>query len=123
MHQQLWGYKVELKSVSRGTGGKKVEYHCSTPPLCPDRLWVSPASYPVGTTATSLGVKRPEREADHSRLLSRLIMRGDIPPVPHTSSWRGTHLCRGTSLSWYGVNAVDVYPRDISLTEVIFGVF
>jgi len=28
MHQQLWGYKVELKSVSRGTGGKKVEYHC-----------------------------------------------------------------------------------------------
>jgi len=22
MHQQLWGYKVELKSVSRGTGGK-----------------------------------------------------------------------------------------------------
>jgi len=23
MHQQLWGYKVELKSVSRGTGGKR----------------------------------------------------------------------------------------------------
>jgi len=30
MHQQLWGYKVEWKSVSRGTGGKKVEYHCPT---------------------------------------------------------------------------------------------
>jgi hypothetical protein len=29
MHQQLWGYKVEWKSVSRGTRGKKVEYHCS----------------------------------------------------------------------------------------------
>jgi hypothetical protein len=29
MHQQLWGYKVEWKSVSRGTGRKKVEYHCS----------------------------------------------------------------------------------------------
>jgi len=28
MHQQLWGYKVEWRSVSRGTGGKKVEYHC-----------------------------------------------------------------------------------------------
>jgi hypothetical protein len=28
MHQQLWGYKVKWKSVSRGTGGKKVEYHC-----------------------------------------------------------------------------------------------
>jgi hypothetical protein len=31
MHQQLWGYKVEWKSVSRGTGRKKVEYHCSRP--------------------------------------------------------------------------------------------
>jgi len=29
MHQQLWGYKVEWKSVSRGTGGKKFEYHWS----------------------------------------------------------------------------------------------
>jgi hypothetical protein len=28
MHQQLWGYEVEWKSVSRGTGGGgKVEYH------------------------------------------------------------------------------------------------
>jgi len=37
MHQQLWGYKVEWKSVSSGTGGKKVEYHCTralwSPPL------------------------------------------------------------------------------------------
>jgi hypothetical protein len=24
MHQQLWGYKVEWKSVSRGTGGKRL---------------------------------------------------------------------------------------------------
>jgi hypothetical protein len=24
MHQQLWGYKVEWKSVSRGTGEKKL---------------------------------------------------------------------------------------------------
>jgi hypothetical protein len=30
MHQQFWGYKVEWKSVSRGTGGKKVEYHWTT---------------------------------------------------------------------------------------------
>jgi hypothetical protein len=29
MHQQLLGYKVEWRSVSRGMGGKKVEYHCS----------------------------------------------------------------------------------------------
>jgi len=24
MHQQLWGYKVEWRSVSRGTGGKRL---------------------------------------------------------------------------------------------------
>jgi hypothetical protein len=24
MHQQLWGYKVEWKNVSRGTGGKRL---------------------------------------------------------------------------------------------------
>jgi hypothetical protein len=24
MHQQLWGYKVEWKSVSRGMGGKRL---------------------------------------------------------------------------------------------------
>jgi len=32
MHQQLWGYKVEWKSVSRGTGGKKVDCHWSSLP-------------------------------------------------------------------------------------------
>jgi hypothetical protein len=38
MHQQLWGYKVEWKSVSRGTGGKKVSgaqpdpYRVALPP-------------------------------------------------------------------------------------------
>jgi hypothetical protein len=51
MHQQLWGYKVEWKSVSRGTGGKKVEYH-----------W--PIQWVPG--ALSLVVKWPGREADHS---------------------------------------------------------
>jgi hypothetical protein len=29
LRQQLWGYKVEWRSVYRGTGGKKVEYHWS----------------------------------------------------------------------------------------------
>jgi hypothetical protein len=51
MHQQLWGYKVEWKSVSRGTGGKKVEYHWSKAPTfglstvssdthCPFYQWI-----------------------------------------------------------------------------------
>jgi hypothetical protein len=51
MHQQLWGYKVEWKSVSRGTGEKKVEYHCP-------KQWIP--------GALSLVVKRPGREADLS---------------------------------------------------------
>jgi hypothetical protein len=50
------GVQIELKSVSRGKGGKKVEYHCSRLPI----------SYPMGTGALFLGVKRPGREADHS---------------------------------------------------------
>jgi hypothetical protein len=55
MHQQLWGYKVEWKSVSRGTRGKKVEYHWFrrpgldyrqgqgflSAPSRPDRFWGS----------------------------------------------------------------------------------
>jgi hypothetical protein len=36
MNQQLWGYKVEWKSVSRGTGGKKVEYHSAR--LCVEAI-------------------------------------------------------------------------------------
>jgi hypothetical protein len=36
MHQQLWGYKVEWKSVSRATGGKKVEYHWFRPTVKQD---------------------------------------------------------------------------------------
>jgi hypothetical protein len=38
----------------------------------------------------SLGVKRPGREADHSPPSSaEARMRGAIPPLPNTSSWRG----------------------------------
>jgi hypothetical protein len=35
-------------------------------PLRPDWLWSPPTSYPMGTRAHSLGVKRPGHEADHS---------------------------------------------------------
>jgi hypothetical protein len=48
MHQQLWGYKVEWKSVSRGTGGKKVEYHWSSVPTghsTPAVCWAQPSEY------------------------------------------------------------------------------
>jgi hypothetical protein len=43
--------------------------------------------------ALSLGVRRPRREADHlSRSVPRSRMRGAIPPLPNTPSWRGAHL-------------------------------
>jgi hypothetical protein len=38
----------------------------------------------------SIGVKLPEREADH--LVSRPRMHGAIPPLPNTFSWRGVQL-------------------------------
>jgi hypothetical protein len=37
-----------------------------TSPYRPDRLWGPPISYKMGTGGSSLGVKRQEREADHS---------------------------------------------------------
>jgi hypothetical protein len=50
--------------------------------------------------ALSLRVKRPGREADHLHLVARSRMRGAIPPLPNTSSWRGDQLKNtGTTLS------------------------
>jgi hypothetical protein len=48
-----------------------------------------PASYPTGAGALSLGVKRPEREADYLPPSSAEVNGGAVPPLPHTSSWRG----------------------------------
>jgi hypothetical protein len=48
-----------------------------------------PASYPMGTRDSFLGIKRPGREAAHLHLMPRSRMHGAIPPLPNTSSWRG----------------------------------
>jgi hypothetical protein len=62
--------------------------------------------FPFATLSTqgvlSLGVKRPRHISDH-HLVPRLRMSGAIPPLPHTSSWRGAQLSRGTTLAfiWY----------------------
>jgi hypothetical protein len=49
-----------------------------------------PVSYPVGTRRFFPGVKRLEHETDHSPPSSAEIKNGwVIPPLPHTSSWRG----------------------------------
>jgi len=38
-------------------------------------------------------IKRPVREGDQSLLPTpKLITRGAIPPLPHTSSWRSSYL-------------------------------
>jgi len=48
-----------------------------------------PSQWVLG--ALSSGAKM----STHLRQLPRLRMRGAMPPVPHTSSWRGTWLTRG----------------------------
>jgi hypothetical protein len=50
-----------------------------------------PASYPMGTGALFLGIKRPGTEADHSPPSSAEVKKaGAIPPLPHTCLWHGT---------------------------------
>jgi hypothetical protein len=74
MHQQLWGYKVEWKSVSRGTGGKRlnttgIELQCGKVQIFgnnsneSDCIQGENACY---HSVHNLEVKRPGRETDHS---------------------------------------------------------
>jgi hypothetical protein len=53
-----------------------------------------PASYPTGTRAPCLGVKRPGREADHSPPSSAEVKEwvGLHLHSPNTPSWRGAQL-------------------------------
>jgi hypothetical protein len=50
-----------------------------------------PASYPMGTRGTSLGIKRPGREADHSPPSSAKVKECVELHLhsPNTPSWRG----------------------------------
>jgi hypothetical protein len=50
-------------------------------PIQPPIQWV--------TGVLSLGIKRPEREADHSPSNAEVKNCGSIPPFPNKSSWRG----------------------------------
>jgi hypothetical protein len=55
-----------------------------------------PAPYLMGTWGCFPEDKRPAREADRSpHLAPRLRMNGAVPPLPHTSSWRGFQLSTG----------------------------
>jgi len=55
-----------------------------------DRYWGSPTLFPVATSESS-----PWGEAGgatHHHLVPRFRMRGPVPPISNTSSWRGTYL-------------------------------
>jgi hypothetical protein len=44
-------------------------------------------TYPMGTSGSLQTIKRPERETTHLPLVTRISMRGAMPPFAHTSSW------------------------------------
>jgi hypothetical protein len=73
--------------VDRGIGVKfsSRPRDCSLPHSAQTGSGALPESYPVGTGAISSGLKRPERDADYSQLVPRL-MRGAVPPLQHTPS-------------------------------------
>jgi hypothetical protein len=49
-----------------------------------------PVSCPMGTGGLIHGVKAARRKADHSpRPRDEVNKKWSIPPIPHTSSWRG----------------------------------
>jgi hypothetical protein len=59
-----------------------------------------PASYPIGTRGSFLGVKRPGREADHSPPSSAEVKEclELYLHSPNTPSWHGAYLSTGTTL-------------------------
>jgi hypothetical protein len=58
-----------------------------------------PASHKMGTGSISPGVKRQRREADHSPPSRAEVKNSEaIPPLPHTTSWRGVKLINLTLL-------------------------
>jgi len=67
-------------------------------PLRPIRLWGSPPSYPVGIDGSSPASKRPRGKVAHVHVAQNLRMRGTVPPLPHTPSWRGTYLSTEATL-------------------------
>jgi hypothetical protein len=97
-----------------------------------------PASYPMGTGGTSLGVKRPGREAEHSPPPTAEVKK---TTTPHTSPWRsGDYLSIGTTLLFtsytftmhssvhpqeyfsYCKSSVRIscFPRHIYISELIY---
>jgi hypothetical protein len=56
---------------------------------------VHTASCPIGTGGSSAGHKKAGKWTDHSPPSSDEIKKsGSVPPLPHTSSWRGSQLIK-----------------------------
>jgi hypothetical protein len=58
-------------------------------------------TYPMGSRGSFPGVKRSDREADHSHLVPMSRMSGAIPPLPNTPSWRGVQLKHRDNFTFY----------------------
>jgi hypothetical protein len=106
----LTGYGLEC----RGSILRRGKRFFSTPQR-PNRLWsISSLLTQWIPGAVSLGVNRPEREADHLPASSAEVKNGgSIPPLLHTSSWRGLPL----PVTWDIQNCCNHFAILISLTD------
>jgi hypothetical protein len=90
--------------LSRYTDGLRLDGRGSIPckgkswfstPQSPDRLWGPPSLLYNGYRGSSLGVKRPGREADHSLPSSAEVKNGGaIPLLPRMSLWHSSELIK-----------------------------
>jgi hypothetical protein len=88
----LWVYYWHYRSsrVRFPTGAGNFSLHQRVP----NGSGAHPASYPMGTSGSFRGVKRPGREADHSPPSSAEVKKCVVLYLhsPSTPSWRGTQL-------------------------------
>jgi hypothetical protein len=83
------GYELDVGGLESRQGVGNFLFTTSSRPS------LGPTQTPIQEVpgALSIGVKRPGREADHSPPFSAEVkMRGDIPPLPNTPSWRDAQL-------------------------------
>jgi hypothetical protein len=88
-----------------------------------------PASYPMGTGALSLGIKRQGREADHSPPSSAEV-EGWVKLYlhsPNTPSWRGAQLKHRDNFTftfnniWWSVQVMKLLKRPRMINQLISG--